>query len=665
MIATVLFATLSMLGVPPSVVPADPEPNSDGQIDRTTPQCTLFTTHDLYVGADDQSISVRKSGPDCDALGVTEEQDKRFSIVGKTATGTTEIVVRLKSNGSQLFLTPDSDALVPSRGSWTVFEYGKKDTPKATLALDIEELAPKFDLHANYRIPELQTLLETHPVAAGTLVVDPTGDGGVSNFVLPTFPSGFPVTAPVGMEWHVESKSRYVELCVIDDRKEKTCGTRSDEFQSLRQIELISRTTVALPVRLELTLQPEPGSTVRPTGSMRLTVEVAKQTASHELPLPLEDIAYVTCPIRRGNQARIRAERGGTLDAVRGSLKDGECKLLLSEDLLLLALAERHSGIEAAKFVIGKDGVERRKFKQSRESSSKEKPDAPPSNYCDENASDYYIGETCAYVTSADGVSITGGRAGAKAREDALKLAALYGPQSAYVCVKPEASSDGAGVLCSSIDYDPRLKSQRRHEVRLPIDGTKLLEPSKTYDVSVVRATAADEAKKSDGVLVSRLRSRGAFGVRSLKKGGSVRFFLTAPVNVAAIQFPSSLHDLRTSDDTRGMQIVGLDLGLKLAIEPWNYRHAENPWPLNPVFIPGALFFRNFGTTPAARTRTRAIFASGVEIRLPLVRGANQADVAFALGLFHGRDIRHNESQFLVTLGIDVLSIFGAASDEK
>ena len=116
-------------------------------------------------------------------------------------------------------------------------------------------------------------------------------------------------------------------------------------------------------------------------------------------------------------------------------------------------------------------------------------------------------------------------------------------------------------------------------------------------------------------------------------------------MNIAGLQFPASPADLRTSSDTKAVQIATMDIGLKLGIEPWNYRHAVNPWPLNPVFIPIAVFFRSFATDAAALTRPRAFLAFGGEIRLPLNKGENQADVDFALGAFYALDLRNFESR--------------------
>ncbi len=264
----------------------------------------------------------------------------------------------------------------------------------------------------------------------------------------------------------------------------------------------------------------------------------------------------------------------------------------------------------------------------------------------------------------------------AKYEQATIAMARLHGPQKLAMYVQREGESNPEVV---SVAYS-FSSTARRFEMTIPI-AEPVLDPSKTYEVRLLNRTALSSGAAgsagapSSGTLTSefdqarfvgRIRSRGAFGWPSSWRGNSIRAFVTVPANVAGMKFPASPAELRTSEDTTTMQLSTLDTGVLLAVEPWNYRYATNPLVLSPLLATGFLF-RGFSTAPDQLTRSRPLWVLGPQLRFPLNKGDNQRDIALALGLYWSVDLRQprpvqDGSHLLITFGVDVLSLFGAAS---
>ena len=198
----------------------------------------------------------------------------------------------------------------------------------------------------------------------------------------------------------------------------------------------------------------------------------------------------------------------GDIEEAIHRLKNGHCRVLFTEDLLLLVLAAQHDDDHVAY-------AEAVPFRPDHfESLSAD---------CEARASDYIPGEVCAsFVSRRTPEDKDDVVTAATKRRELLRLAMLYGRQNTYVVTRPEGETDDKSVGCTPIEYDPRTHHARRVEQPLPIEG-EILDPSHTYDVAIVRAASCEDAKKAGGVRIARIRSRGAFGWRSTRGGGSVR----------------------------------------------------------------------------------------------------------------------------------------------
>ncbi len=241
------------------------------------------------------------------------------------------------------------------------------------------------------------------------------------------------------------------------------------------------------------------------------------------------------------------------------------------------------------------------------------------------------------------------------------QLARLYGPQR--VKVKVVDRSNG-----KSTEIERIVRIEDPQHLEIPLDfPTESTDPNNLYLVDLRHVD--DDAKEADArTSVAQIRPRGAFGLPPARSrnGEGVRLYATVPVNLAGFRFPASGRDLANSSQSPNVDVTTLDTGLLLAMEIWNYNVAANASAIPVYFASGMLF----STIENGKNVVRPNFVLGGGLSLPLLQGTQQLDTSLALGLYWSVDLRRAEpfrtgNHFMVTLGANILSLFGAGSAKK
>lgn len=193
------------------------------------------------------------------------------------------------------------------------------------------------------------------------------------------------------------------------------------------------------------------------------------------------------------------------------------------------------------------------------------------------------------------------------------------------------------------------------------------------YQIHVQAAARSPVVEYADGVVVpsgdgmqylspeyqfdARLRPSGLFGL-PYKRGGfwdgrSARIFVTLPIEGVSLRFPTSLRDLHSTSDSTSVQVVTLRAGALLTIEPWDYNRGENFFAIPLRFQAGGhLIDLGSGSfTPS--------LLIGFSAALPLVQTSVKfAQTTVGLGAFYELDGRDGSSHALLTVGLNLLSLF-------
>ncbi len=363
-----------------------------------------------------------------------------------------------------------------------------------------------------------------------------------------------------------------------------------------------------------------------------LRVKLADSAENSSLPLNIADIVHVKCQkdVRQSHHVIINNDE---LAAVSNSvISNNLCTIVISEDAISRALAKRH-GIDATH-----EKCKRRK-------------NTPR---CKEiGAGD---GEFITLLESAD-------------REKLTKLTKLYGRQRLTIFVYSDDSKREASRQSIFISAD--LKGRRS----IPINfGGEKPDRNKPFHVEIAGQPVASKGQLSElkdypeRTYRATLRPKGAFGIThwSGSLGSkSLRVFATIPVDFASVRFPAAGLDLKSSSDTSAAQFTSLTTGLLLTVEPWDYRRSTNMFAI-PFRFQGGLLMSNW---------YKGVFHPstylGGAVTLPLLRGTKQLDIDLALGLGWEVDLRNGYDSFgqrnhlLLTLGMNVLSLFGPQSAPK
>ncbi len=248
-----------------------------------------------------------------------------------------------------------------------------------------------------------------------------------------------------------------------------------------------------------------------------------------------------------------------------------------------------------------------------------------------------------------------------------LNVVPFFGRQEVLVTV----SRDGGGEATVSW---PILDPSEDSYVVLPSltsgsDGTGAYRVSATINGAHLRdivyrppsATNGHAASAlSDHEFRAQLRPRGPFGWRS----GGIRTFVTFPIEFVGFRFNARGRDLRASSDSTTAQITTPRLGVLVAVEPWNYDAGANPWAVPTRFMAGLHLFELSQGSVAPSMVVGASFTFPL-IDLPKGKTQDQLGTDLAVGMFWEVDLQERSpfrdgNHFVVTLGLNVLSVFGA-----
>ncbi|HET9934203.1 MAG TPA: hypothetical protein VFQ35_26055 [Polyangiaceae bacterium] len=243
-------------------------------------------------------------------------------------------------------------------------------------------------------------------------------------------------------------------------------------------------------------------------------------------------------------------------------------------------------------------------------------------------------------------------------------LLATYGQQELEITI----SRGGAAQKSTTRWLDPAQDDV------IPVPALK--EGSGVYSVSVrlrgpstpivqyrrgPRQTASSTAASADlGELEFRasLRPRGHLGWRRAQ----IRTFVTFPLRFTGMRFPAKASELRTSNDSTTVQVVPVKAGIMAALEPWNYDTDRNP------LTPPMRVMTGFHLYDLSNGDFAPSFLLGGSLTFPILQtaatgGTGNLGTDVAIGAFWEVDLQERHpikdgSHFLLTLGVDVLTLF-------
>jgi|GEM_PF-2948375 len=135
------------------------------------------------------------------------------------------------------------------------------------------------------------------------------------------------------------------------------------------------------------------------------------------------------------------------------------------------------------------------------------------------------------------------------------------------------------------------------------------------------------------------------------------RVFITIPFDAIAVRFPARPSELPDSTTMTEAQLVAPRMGLAAVLEPWDFNVGRNAWAIPIRFEVGSyLFSTDHGFDPA--------FFGGAKVALPLLDlpdgvAKDQLNTDVTIGFFVEKPFDYPGAHFLVTTGLDILSIFG------
>jgi hypothetical protein len=190
------------------------------------------------------------------------------------------------------------------------------------------------------------------------------------------------------------------------------------------------------------------------------------------------------------------------------------------------------------------------------------------------------------------------------------------------------------------------------------------LAPNVAYlDGTVAPGTGGVQPLSPENQFDVRLRPPGLFGFPyshgGMNTGRSVRMFVTIPVDGVALRTPASLRDLRSSSDNTGIQIATLRSGVLLTVEPWDYNKGANFFAV-PLRFQIGMHLIDLGKgsfTPS--------FLVGASAAIPLVESQSKfTQTSVGIGLFYENDLRDQSSHALLTVGLNLLSLFSPSAGQ-
>ena len=481
-----------------------------------------------------------------------------------------------------------------------------------------------------YDNPALTEAVAIHAKPPGLAYVPSNTKNGVRNIANLALP-------PMGSVTQWKASSADATLIINGANCNGTCALQSP---SSLEFSAVKPSPLPLLARLEAT---------RPNGeTFTLSARLADSSAYSSIPINIADTAYLLCQkdVRKGLDDEIRANN---LAAITNSaVVNNLCKIVISEENIDHAIA-RQNNISVTRYIC-KNSYLQRNATQSLGSAK----------------SRLTKGEArCEQIGGAQGESVS-----LFESQDATKikdLKSLYGRQQVtfFVYTDREKRDESRRTFIFSSDL------QGRREVAIDFRG-ETPSPDKPIHVElyVQPVTAGTNLPPELDQLperhfVATLRPKGPFGVthkRNSLGSKSVRVFVTIPVDFAAVRFPAAGLDIKSTRDSTMVQLATLTTGALLTFEPWDYTRGTNMYAVPMRFQTGMLMSNWYKGVfhPSAYL--------GYAITLPVFRGTSQLDSDLALGFGWEVDLRSgydhfgHRNHFLVTLGMNILSLFGPRS---
>lgn len=603
---------LSLLAAPP------PQPAA----------CVLRSTHatPLLLGdVPEQTISLTATG-DCSALpngalllaNSTDNTRRAPAVLGPAgATWTLTVTAPVPAPG---------DTATAVDGVWNLFAdaqvMGSGGKALAQVMLTPLAVAVKTTTTAVYDRPALTAAVASHAKPPGVAYVSPAGaTGGLKNvarLVLPALGNGLTWTA----------SSTDATLLVG-----KTACTAGCAIPSPGSLEFTASGPSPLPLlaRLEAT---------RPRGDkFTISARLADSATYSAIPLNIADTAYLLCQkdVRRTTHDEIRVNN---LAAITNSaVANNLCSLVISAEDIDQAIALQNNipfqryACEGGPAALDKPGKER-----------------------------------CKAVGGADGEHVTLLEDTDRKTIDDLKR--LYGGQRVTYFVYADKDKRDASRRTFLFPSD----LQGRREVAIDFGGeTPSPERPIRVELFVQPVTAgpdlpAELVQLPERRFAATLRPKGPFGITHATNSlgsRSVRIFVTIPVDFAVVRFPAAGLDIKSTRDSTSAQLATLTTGALLTVEPWDYTRATNMYAVPMRFQAGLLMSNWYKGVFHPSTYL------GYAITLPVFRGTSQLDSDLALGFGWEVDLRSgydhfgHRNHFLITLGMNILSLFGPQSSSR
>ena len=453
----------------------------------------------------------------------------------------------------------------------------------------------------------------------------------------------------------------------------------ANPFASVRTVAFTATEPSPLPLRVSL-------KATRPSGeTFTVAARLADSSQYSSIPLNIADTAYLLCQTHV-SQGRHDVIRANNLAAITNSAVTNDlCTLVISEDDIALAIAIQNN-IPHTRYICKDNyrhagGLQSNRaassvVKVKRKSRSCHRCRALSKQKCEarKNRRDLRIEaeieatvqgeERCKQINGVSGEDVT--ILLKDDRKTVEELKGIYGHQRVtfFVYTDKEKREESRRSFIFSSDL------QRRREVALKFPGEPSPDKPVHVEVFVQPVSAADELPEDLSQLPERqfaatLRPKGPFGIthrRGSRGSRSVRIFVTVPVDFAVVRFPAAGLDIKSTRDSTLVQLAALTTGALLTFEPWDYTRGTNMYAVPMRFQTGLLMSNWY------KGEFHPSSYLGYAITLPVFRGTSQLDTDLALGFGWEVDLRsgydgfEQRSHFLVTLGMNILSLFGPKS---
>lgn len=164
-----------------------------------------------------------------------------------------------------------------------------------------------------------------------------------------------------------------------------------------------------------------------------------------------------------------------------------------------------------------------------------------------------------------------------------------------------------------------------------------------------LRQSQPTSAPTSEYSFEATVRPRGSGHIGSSEAESGARVYGTFPIAPFALRAPASRARLVSSQDNTRYTIGALDAGFLVAVEPWNFDHRSNAWPIPVRFAAGGLLLK--------QAKSSLSFIAGPSITLPLVDAPGTLGSSVSISVFYEYDVDTRQSHALFALSADILKI--------